>query len=37
LAEELSKEKLIEVLIKEAKNYARERKHDVSKTYFSNV
>lgn len=30
LAEELSKEKLIEVLIKEAKNYAKERKHDVS-------
>jgi len=29
LAEELSKEKLIEVLIKEAKNYAKERKHDV--------
>jgi hypothetical protein len=30
LAEDLPKEKLIEVLIKEAQNYAKERQHDVS-------
>lgn len=30
LAEDLPKDKLIEVLIKEAQNYAKERQHDVS-------
>ena len=30
LAEDLPKDKLIEVLIREAQNYAKERQHDVS-------